>query len=106
MKQICVRASRDFDYRGTHYTAGQTVTLPLVEALSLARKRAVSLSKVTAAIAPTPEPEPERPKRRGGYRRRDLQAEPASEPAPAVILSTPVSRIEPLETSDLPAEEE
>jgi hypothetical protein len=94
MSIVRVPVLRPFDHEGRTVTAGESVSVRAVEALALARKGLVSLSRSysTTQLKTEPAPEPEQPRRRRGrprkeasddaeaprrtYRRRDLTSEP------------------------------
>lgn len=82
-KSIPVHVLQAFDYAGQSYQPGQNAWIPIVDALGLAKKKLITVTRkkaTTPPAPPVPEPEPvvETPKRRT-YKRRDLQAEQTTE---------------------------
>lgn len=90
MRTITVPTIRSFEQAGRYVAAGESLTVTPVEALALARRGVVSLTRVyetrEMCAAPIVEPEPEKPRRRRrktsdgdapkrAYRRRDMAAE-------------------------------
>ena len=85
MKQVTVIALQPMEWGGQSYVQGQALTVPLLDAIALAKKHRITLTKrrgVKMAPVPEPAPEPvpepipepvvEKPKRRK-YQRQDVQ---------------------------------
>lgn len=88
---VSVIAIASFDFKGRSYQPNQLLDVTPIDAVVLAKKRLITLTKRRAkAIVPAPVPEPlvEEPKKKRTYKRRDLQAEETAamvpvEPEPA-----------------------
>lgn len=80
MKQVTVTAVRAFEHAGRSYGRGEAVTVPALDAATLARAGHVSLGsrpavKTRALKAEASEPSADGPAKPRRYRRRDLVAE-------------------------------
>lgn len=90
---VSVIAIKPFEFKGTSYQPNQSLDLTPIDAVVLAKKHLITLtkrakSKTVAAATPAPappavaEPVVEEPKKKRTYRRRDLQAEQTTEIVP------------------------
>lgn len=88
---VSVIAIASFDFKGRSYQPNQSLDVTPIDAVVLAKKRLITLTKRRAkAIVPAPVPEPvvEEPKKKRTYKRRDMQAEETT----AMVPVEPVAR--------------
>lgn len=94
---VSVIAIKPFEFKGTSYQPNQSLDLTPIDAVVLAKKHLITLTKrhktkaVVAEPAPAPAPEPvvEEPKKKRTYKRRDLQAEETTEIVPVAPSPEP-----------------
>ena len=102
-KTIPATLLKAMEWGGRSYPPGATVALPVLDALTLKRRRLVSLTAKARPPAPAPpDPVPAETARRRRYRRRDLQAEdtPVGSDAAVGTIDAPPPAAEAAPTPD------
>lgn len=98
---VSVIAIKSFEFKGQSYQPNQSIDLTPIDAVVLAKKHLITLTKRhIKAFPPQPEPVPvpepvvEEPKKKRTYKRRDLQAEEMTEMTPVVEQAVDPAPIE------------
>jgi hypothetical protein len=75
MARVSVPALKEFTYLGRSFAQGEIVNVEAVEALALARRGCVTLTRHDYSTRDVTADVPEAPRQKRRYRRRDMVAE-------------------------------